>query len=86
GLEVSENKTRLKFDYRPASRLMQNVNINVGDLPDPSRLTTPIKRLAEIADDCTELLNPLSRYLAKEGSQRTDLSALLLMPEELIEA
>ncbi|WP_458066227.1 hypothetical protein, partial [Vibrio parahaemolyticus] len=65
---------------------MQNVNINVGDLPDPSRLTTPIKRLAEIADDCTELLNPLSRYLAKEGSQRTDLSALLLMPEELIEA
>lgn len=86
GLEVSENKTRLKFDYRPASRLMQSVNINVGDLPDPSRLTTPFKRLAEIADDCTELLNPLSRYLAKEGSQRTDLSALLLMPEELIDA
>jgi len=86
GLEVSENKTRLKFDYRPASRLMQSVNINVGDLPDPSRLTTPVKRLAEIADDCTELLNPLSRYLAKEGSQRTDLSALLLMPEELIDA
>lgn len=86
GLEVSENKTRLKFDYRPASRLMQSVNINVGDLPDPSRLTTPVKRLAEIADDCTDILNPLSRYLAKENNQKTDLSALLLMPEELIDA
>lgn len=86
GLEVSENKTRLRFDYRPASRIMQTININVGDLPDPSRLTTPVKRLAEIADECTDILNPLSRYLAREGNQKTDLSALLLIPEELVNA
>lgn len=84
GLQVSENKTRLKLTYRPASRLLQSVHINVGDLPDPSVLTAPIKKLAQIADTCTELLNPLSRYLAKEGNQSSYLSALLLLPDELI--
>ncbi|WGO98347.1 TerB N-terminal domain-containing protein [Saccharophagus degradans] len=83
GIVVKPNKTRLKIEYYPASSTLRGIKIPHEDLPDPSSLKGPTNKLTAIADECTEALDSYSRYLGKSDTSRTDIAAVLLLPEEL---
>ncbi|WP_064603636.1 tellurite resistance TerB family protein [Photobacterium sp. J15] len=86
GLVVKPNKTRLKLEYWPASSSIRGVKIEQQDLPDPSVLKTPVKKLITIADSCTSELDAYSRYLGKKGTSKNDVAAVMLLPDELANA
>jgi len=85
GLIVKPNKTKLRLGYHPASSSLRGISneIDTYDLPDPSVLKGPINKLTAIADECTEALDAYSRYLGKSDTSKTDITAVLLLPEEL---
>lgn len=83
GITVKPNKARLRIEYTPASPSLRGIEIPQEDLPDPSSLKGPTNKLIEIAEECTNALEPYSRYLGKPDTSRTDIAAVLLLPEEL---
>lgn len=83
GIIVKPNKTRLKIEYHPASSSLRGISFPQQDLPDPSNLKDPINKIIAIADECTAELDAYSRYLAKPDTSRTDIEAVLLLPDEL---
>lgn len=83
GIVVKPNKTRLKIEYHPASSSLRGISLPQQDLPDPSNLKGPTNKLIVIADECTAKLDAYSRYLAKPDTSRTDIEAVLLLPDDL---
>lgn len=83
GIVVKPNKTRLRIEYHPASSSLRGISLPQQDLPDPSNLKGPVNKLIAIADKCTAELDAYSRYLAKPDASRTDIEAILLLPDEL---
>lgn len=84
GMVIKPNKTPLRFSYRPASSAFQSaVVLEAKDAPDITALKWPLKKLAQIAQDCTDELDAYSRYLGRTERQLT-LSALGLLPAELV--
>ncbi len=83
GIVVKPNKTRLKIEYHPASSSLRGISLPQQDLPDPSNLNGPVNKLIAIADECSAELDAYSRYLAKPDTSRTDIEAVLLLPDEL---
>jgi TerB N-terminal domain/TerB-C domain len=84
GLALGEGQTRLRLYYRPASpSFTGEVRLPVGDLPDPSILSGPTRRLAELARSVAEEIRPYSRLVGKQPDQRGSLAALALLPPEL---
>ncbi len=83
GIAVKPNKTRLQIEYHPASSSLRGISFPQKDLPDPSNLKGPTNKLIAIADECTAELDAYSRYLAKSDTSRTDIEAVLLLPDEL---
>lgn len=83
GIVVKPNKTRLRIDYSPASSTLRGFNLTQEDLPDPSVLKTPLKKLIVISDFCTEELDAYSRYIGKKEASREDVAALLLLPDNV---
>jgi uncharacterized tellurite resistance protein B-like protein len=84
GIKVKPNKTKLKLGYHSASASVGYMELDAGDLPDPSILSAPIKKLTPIADRCCEELDAYSRYLGRKGSSNNDVAALILLPDDLI--
>lgn len=82
GIVVKPNKTRLQIDYYPASPSLRGISLPQQDLPDPSNLKGPVNKLIVIADECTTELDAYSRYLAKPDTSRTEIEAILLLPED----
>jgi len=80
---VKPNKTKLKMSYYPASSSIQGINIEQQDLPDPSMLKGPTKKLIDIAEKCIQKLDAYSRYLGKKNTKRNDVEALLLLPDQI---
>ena len=83
GIIVKPNKTRLKIEYHPASSTLRGISLPQDDLPDPSKLKGPVNKLIALADECTAKLDAYSRYLGKQDTKRTDIEAVLLLPDEL---
>lgn len=83
GIVVKPNKIRLRIEYHPASSSLRGISLPQQDLPDPSNLKGPVNKLIAIADECTAELDAYSRYLAKPDTSRTDIEAVLLLPDEL---
>ena len=83
GIIIKPNKTRLKIEYRPANPTLLHIKVPHEDLPDPSSLKSPINKLITIAEECTKALEAYSRYLSKPNTSRTDIAAILLLPNEL---
>lgn len=84
GIIVKPNKTKLKIEYYPASNTISSVEIKQPDLPDPSILKGPVKKLIAIAETCTDSLDAYSRYLGKKDTSPNDVGATLLLPDELL--
>lgn len=86
GMVLPKNRTRLKFMYRPASSGLHGVSIptkDFGDIPDVTVLTAPLRKLQEIADQCTEELSAFSRLVGKDPEARKRLDGLLQLPTDL---
>lgn len=85
GLTLEPNKTPLTVSYRPASRSLPSPGaIQVGDLPDISALSAPVRELHAVADECCNHLDSYSRYVGKTGDTDS-LEALALLPSALLE-
>ncbi|MCG2838177.1 TerB N-terminal domain-containing protein [Photobacterium sp. WH77] len=83
GVYVKPNKTKLRIRYHAASNCINSVDLGMEELPDPSILKGPIKKLIPIAEQCTEELGSYSRYLGKADTSKNDIAALMLLPKEL---
>ena len=85
GLVLPKNRTKLKFVYQAASAGLRGSNITLafGDIPDITALTAPIKKLAEIVNQCTDELGSYSRLVGKDPSAASGLEGLLLLPATL---
>ncbi len=87
GLVVKPNKTSLKLSYRPASASFGGVwRIPVRDLPDVGVLKKPVDRLREIVDECTNEMEPYSRWLGRNHGRSSTLEAIALLPIEIVTA
>lgn len=84
GITVKPNKTLLRLHYNPANRSLDYTEYGPPDLCDPSVLTAPVNKIAKIAYECTDELDALSRYLGRKGNSSEDISALLLVPDDLL--
>lgn len=84
GLIIKPNKTRLELNYYPASSTLRGINIEHLDLPDPSVLRAPVQKLIQIAESCTDSLDAYSRYLGKKEASRSDIAAIMLLPDEVL--
>ncbi len=84
GFIVKPNKTKLRLNYHPASSSLRGYAYIHLNLPDPSVLKAPVKKLAAIVDECTDKLDAYSRYLGKKTSSPDDLAAILLLPNDLL--
>lgn len=82
GLMLPKNRTKLKFVYQAASAGLHgaNVTMSFGDIPDVTASTAPIRKLTEIANQCTDELGPYSRLVGKNPEAAGALEGLLLLP------
>ncbi|MHB1798943.1 MAG: tellurite resistance TerB family protein [Vulcanimicrobiaceae bacterium] len=85
GLMLPENRTKLKFVYQAASAGLRAANITmaIGDVPDVTALTAPIRKLMEIASQCTDELGSYSRLVGKDPGAAGTLEGQLLLPSTL---
>jgi uncharacterized tellurite resistance protein B-like protein len=90
GLRVQPNKTRLSLRYHPASPTFHGLRSGGGefilnlDLPDVSRLSTPVTKFREIAERCCDELDPYSRLLGKRPEAVGSAEAAALLPKGLM--
>lgn len=82
GLVLCENRTKLKFTYRAASAglLGTTITMDFGGIPDVTAVTEPIKRLRDIANQCTDEMEPYSRLLGRDPSLAGSLESILFLP------
>lgn len=85
GLVLPKNRTKLKLTYQAASAGLRGANISMtfGDVPDVMALTAPVKKLMEIANQCTNELGAYSRLIGKDPGAAGTLEGLLLLPVAL---
>lgn len=84
GLVIKPNKTKLRLNHYPASESLRSFSPAELDLPDPTALKAPVKKLVELADKCNSELDPYSRYVGQQKNSPTDIEAHLLLPEQLL--
>lgn len=82
GLVLSQNKTKLKFHYSPASAALkdQNFQMKWDDIPDVMAVTGPNKKLQSLVEEATCLIDPYSRFLARHKDKGDTLEAQLTLP------
>ena len=84
GLIIPPNKTKLNLYYRSANSSLRGYQDIKLDLPDASRLNAPIKKLFEIAENCTDELNIYSRFVGRPENTKNSLAAISLLPKTLL--
>ena len=84
GMLIKPGNTKLQVKYRPASSGIRDIKIPCGNLIDVTKLKAPIKQLNIIVENCTNALEPLSRFLIKNPEKADSIQSLLLMPKELM--
>lgn len=90
GIVVKPNKQKLTIEYHPLSSGffggdLSELRVNVGDLPDIAAILAPLNKLQTLIDDCTDALDPYSRWLGRNGETPDSKAALALLPPELVD-
>lgn len=82
GLRLPVNRTKLKLSYQAASGSLRGYDFtrNIGELPDVSALSAPVKKLQDLVTECADLLDPYSRFLGRNPDKKEALEGLLLLP------
>lgn len=85
GLKVRPNKTPLRVQYQAASAALRGgIELDVGDLPDVSRLVAPVRRLQELAETACDDLADYSRWVGRTND-RESIAAVSRLPAELVD-
>lgn len=82
GIKVAKPKTRLKYRYRSASGEF-NAAAPIGDLPDITAVSAPVARFQQLLNDCTDALDPLSRFLGRNPDEEGTVLAVALAPSAI---
>lgn len=85
GLLVKLNKKPLTIPYQAASPSLQfGIKFTSDNSPSPFDLAAPVKKLTDLAEECTTQLETYSRYLGREKSDPRSLVAISLLPDVLL--
>ncbi|MEI2718950.1 MAG: TerB N-terminal domain-containing protein [Gemmatimonadales bacterium] len=85
GMVIREPKRRVSVTYQPASGgFSTGRRVTVQDVPDVTDLAKPVAQLSELAIECTDALDAFSRYLGRNPEGAGDLTAVGLLPPELL--
>lgn len=79
GIRLRANKTRLKIDYQPASASFGGQVTLTTNLPDVAHTTATFDRLRQLAEQCTQELDPYSRWVGRTGETASP-PAIALLP------
>ena len=83
-LKIRTPKRRLKLHYHAASgNFVTDLNEYLGDIPDVSSLSAPLRIAEKIADTCADGLDKYSRYLGRNPDGQGTIEAHALLPEAL---
>jgi uncharacterized tellurite resistance protein B-like protein len=85
GMTLPKNRTQLQLEYIPASRgfgFADHLVLRPG-LSDVTVLTSPVKQLQAIAEECFDALAGYSRAVGADGSKSESLEALAELPATL---
>jgi uncharacterized tellurite resistance protein B-like protein len=82
GLMVRATKPLLTHSYRSASAGLGSADLST-KLPDVFTQAAPGGKLAALVEDCTNALDPYSRYLGRNPGSQGTLVASALLPAEL---
>jgi len=83
GIILPQNKTFLKLEHRPASPSFgygSKMYTLKTDLPDVTVLTSPMKKLQELAESCYPMLDSYSRFIGKNKVQANTFDAIVELP------
>ena len=84
GLKIRTPRRRSKLQYHAASgNFTTDLNDYLGDIPDVSSLSAPLRIAQRIADTSADGLDKYSRYLGRNPDGRGSIEAHALMPEAL---
>jgi uncharacterized tellurite resistance protein B-like protein len=88
GLIVKPNKTRVAYQYNPASASFGGpVEITREPVvPDITVLVGPVRKLSALVEQCATALEPYSRWIGRNPDSAGELAGAALLPDELIEA
>lgn len=84
GMPIIHNGSSLNMVYEPSNFSVGRTRFPFKDLPEPSSFTKPLMNIINIADECNQALDPVSRYLSKDGTSKDDLDAIVMMPRVLV--
>jgi uncharacterized tellurite resistance protein B-like protein len=83
GMVLPKNRTMLRLEYRPASASLlgarEDLSIEPG-LADVSVLSSPVRKLADVAELASEKLGRYSRIVGKDASAAGSFEALVELP------
>ena len=87
GLKLRAGNNRLQVSYQPISPtfgpLRSAIEINLGQLPDVTEQTVPLRKLRRLVEDCTKELDPFSRWLGRNPNGAKIIAAMALLPAEI---
>jgi hypothetical protein len=81
---VVEPTHNLRLEYRPASRSFGTIDLPIGSVPDVTGPEGPMALLRELAQECTDTLDPFSRWIRRHADDHSSLAAISLLPADLI--
>ena len=83
GLRIRPGGSNLLLSYHTLNVSPDSWSDTHYDLTDPWTLKSPFKKLAELAESCTDELAPLSRFLAGKNASRESARAFTLLPRDI---
>jgi uncharacterized tellurite resistance protein B-like protein len=86
GFVVKPNKTMIESRYGTATSAFGEIKTKSSGIPDVTALQRPLAKLTDLARECSDALDPFSRFLGRNPHGRESLAAFALLPEELVEA
>jgi uncharacterized tellurite resistance protein B-like protein len=86
GIFLQPTTRTIDLTYRPATAALPAVSIQDVPIPDVTLQTRPLEKLIALAQECTNALDPFSRFLGRNENGRESLAAFALLPDDLIEA
>lgn len=86
GIIVKPNKKILEVNYVPANpSINRNLTLKINELPNPFILTSPLKKLSRLVENCLTDLEPYSRCIGRKDLDSTSFIVLSLLPNILME-